>query len=523
MFDIHWLELDNFKSFKGRHRVDLPTAPGLYHITGFNEVEPRLGANGVGKSTLLDAIYWALYGKSLRGLRAGDVVSRGERGCAVTVSLTIGSQRLEIRRTQAPNALTLNGTPISPEALQKQLRLGPEAFTYSVILPQFGQAFFDLLPSAKLTLFSQIMELDYWLGKSAVASELVAEIDKAIALCSVESGRCEGVLQTIDGDIEGLAKRHEGFAQEQAASLKLMKAHLDEIRQCKSADAIAFSKKALLNIANKIERAEKLSKQCPTCGQPVRNKDLDELLVNKAEFERQLTRQERDGAVLASREASLLASLTKEQKRQSPYADQIKSKQEKKKAAQRRLKQLQSEVDQLQSDHASADYWVGGFKRIRLLLVEQTLRQLELEVNNNVASLGLTDWQIKFDVERENKTGGVTKGFTVLIFAPGQTEPTRFEAWSGGETQRLRLAGDLGLANLIMERAGLTNTIEMYDEPSAHLSQEGLLDLAETLHQRALSAGKRIFLVDHNALDFGAFSGRFFITKRARGSELVLR
>ena len=71
-----------------------------------------------------------------------------------------------------------------------------------------------------------------------------------------------------------------------------------------------------------------------------------------------------------------------------------------------------------------------------------------------------------------------------------------------------------------MERAGLRSTVEFFDEPSRHLSQEGLLDVAETLNQRALQAGKRIFLVDHATIDFGDFADRFLVKKGRGGSCL---
>src|SRR5262249_53537660 len=148
-----------------------------------------------------------------------------------------------------------------------------------------------------------------------------------------------------------------------------------------------------------------------------------------------------------------------------------------------------------------------------LFIIEETLRSLELEVNNSLASLGLVDWQVEFDIERENKSGTITKGFSVFIRCPSHPEPVRWESWSGGETQRLQLAGDFGLANLIMMQAGLTNAIEFYDEPSDHLSDEGLADLSETLHQRATTDNKCIFLVDHRMPDFGDFAGVYTVTK----------
>ena len=111
----------------------------------------------------------------------------------------------------------------------------------------------------------------------------------------------------------------------------------------------------------------------------------------------------------------------------------------------------------------------------------------------------------------------MTKGFTMFVTNASRPEPVRFEAWSGGEAQRLQLAGDLGLANLIMLQAGLRSTIEFFDEPSKHLSRAGLLDLAETLHQRAITEQKRILLIDHQTIDFGEFADIIKIVKTKQG------
>lgn len=521
MFDLHWAELENFKSFRGQHRWKIPIAPGLYHLTGFNELEPRLEANGVGKSTLLDAIYWAIFGCTTRGLKAGEIITRGEKGCSVAVCLTVGAaQRLQVKRTQSPNALTLNDQPISQDDLQKQLRLGPDAFTYAVMIPQFGEHFFDLTPAEKLTLFSQIMELDYWLEKSKAAESLANEIKASSLELERQVARYRGQLETIDTDIEELKIECKEFASTQQKEIIDLRKSLSDLRLDKYQEAVEFSKKALLAISKKLELADREAKKCPECGQPIPNKDLEALLKNQSDFERQLNRQKCELITAEHTAKTMQNRIEQERARQNPYQQQIDSKLANKKAAETRLKKLTAEITLLEQDHAAVVYWVNGFKKIRLLVVEQTLRQLEIEINNNMGNLGLTDWRVEFDVERENKSGGVTKGFVVFIYAPGCDLPTKWEAWSGGESQRLRLAGDLGLANLIMEQAGLRNSIEFFDEPSAHLTQGGLLDVAETLHQRALQANKRIFLVDHNAIDFGDFADRLYITKGRLGSRL---
>ena len=177
--------------------------------------------------------------------------------------------------------------------------------------------------------------------------------------------------------------------------------------------------------------------------------------------------------------------------------------------------------EQGEADLAATSFWIKGFRRIRLFIIEEAFRTLELEINNCLAQLGMVDWQISFDVERENKSGGLTKGFITLIKSPANKQLVRWENWSGGETQRLQLAGDLGLANMIMHQQGLRNTIEFYDEPSTHLSAKGMTDLADMLHERAISEGKRIWIVDHSAItNFGEFQGVITVRKDSNGSRI---
>lgn len=521
MFSIERVELINFRSYKGRHAFDLPTEAGLWFLTGKNTTSPELGSNGSGKSTLLDAIFWCLYGRTTRGLKAGDVISWGEKFCAVSVILTVGDEKLEVCRAQNPNSLLVNDKALSQEALQKHLRLTPEAFLYAVILPQFGEAFFDLLPAAKLTLFSDIMGLDYWLERSQAADKLTRSLVDQRTKRELAVAKADGQRETNKADLAELHEKEGTFISEQAASIQALEAELLQAAADAKNDE-AESKYCKKVLAGADEKIAKLVTQsiCAACGQNVPNADLKAVRKNKTDFEEKLRRLQYRAQSLKGSQGAVQASIAKELERHNPYSEMIIEK----KLTLSKLKEqaltLKAEIDKLNEEHAAVSFWVAGFKRVRLFIVEEALRQLELEVNNNLTSLGLTDWRVGFDVERENKSGGITKGFVVLVYPPGAAAPIRYESYSGGETQRLRLAGDLGLANLIMEGAGLTSTIEFYDEPSQHLSQEGLLDLAETLAQRAETQGKQVFLVDHHVVDFSGFAGTIVVTKGPTGSSI---
>jgi DNA repair exonuclease SbcCD ATPase subunit len=178
-------------------------------------------------------------------------------------------------------------------------------------------------------------------------------------------------------------------------------------------------------------------------------------------------------------------------------------------------------IGELQKRLGALEYWAKGFKQVKLWLVEQALTELEIEVNSSLVLLGLQDWRIRFDVERETTSGTTSKGFTIFIESPLSGEQSvPWEAWSGGETQRLRIAGAIGLASLIRSRQGCECNLEIWDEPTAHLSEEGITDLLTFFETRARSLQRQIWLVDHRSLNAGNFDHEVTVVKTVQGSQI---
>lgn len=598
MFKIFAVEIEDFKCFRGSHIFEFPDEPGLYYLTGKNEYNTRLGANGTGKTSLIDAVSWCLYGKTSRGLRASDVVTWGKKKCSVSVSVMVGGREVSITRTQGPNTLTVDGQGATQEEVEQLLRLKQDAFMASVILPQFGESFFDLGPTQKLGMFSQIMGLDYWLDKSDQAKEKAGVTYQAIMQLDGQLSKLDGRLEATRADSKDLKKKIKTFDKEMArvrkdliaerkklegrysaAKAKLKKLGKTSTKDDKALEEVTaaihecgneFSKANddLARVVAEIRYADRTVKDidgelkdlralkgdiCPTCKQKVGAghvdshhdklskklvkviKEVNTLKAEEAKLHEKLNELRKDindlrvlrdelKSKVDDRAEELRSAKNKVERveadlqhcerdikklegKDNPYNDLLKNRRNAIKEMKAERADLIEELERLKEKHEAISYWVGGFKRVRLFVIEDALTALEVEVNNLLITLGLIDWKITFDVERENKSGGVTKGFSVFIHSPKHSEPVKWEAFSGGETQRLRLAGDLGLANLIMEQAGLTNYIEILDEPSEHMSPEGIEDMIETLHQRAHDTGRQIWLVDHSTMDFGGFSG----------------
>lgn len=166
-------------------------------------------------------------------------------------------------------------------------------------------------------------------------------------------------------------------------------------------------------------------------------------------------------------------------------------------------------------------FWIKGFKDVRLYVLGDVLDELEWVTAAMLEEVGLVGWAVQYEVERETQKGTTQRGLTTFIKSPLNKEPVRFECWSGGEAQRLRLVGALALADVLLAAAGVKIDLEIFDEPSRSLSDEGIDDLIETLAERAGRDGKQIFYTEHLIPESSKFTTTTTITRTIEGSTIT--
>jgi len=189
-------------------------------------------------------------------------------------------------------------------------------------------------------------------------------------------------------------------------------------------------------------------------------------------------------------------------------------------AVEDKIKETSTRRRQTQGLILRTNFWKAAFKRVRLFMVKRILAQLEVETAAAAIALGLVSWKISFSTELETKSGTVRPGIHITVQSPIASAP--WEVWSGGEGQRVRLAVALGLSSLIQRMAGVSIGFEVWDEPSAWLSQEGIEDLLDCLKHRVQVTSKSLWLCDHRALSQAAFDEIWEVSKTREGSQVAL-
>jgi len=520
------LDIDGFRSFEEKETFTFSEIFGFFHL---------LGINGAGKSSIWDALTWVLFGKTARGLKASSVKNWQKKAYSVTVAFEKDSVYYILNRGWNPNRLVLaipdaeEARTITQQELEDLIGFDYTSFLNVILMGQFNRFFFDLVPAEKLQIFSDALDLHFWLKASDTAKKKTRELENEIndeekslaelhgekktlleqrdglqvVIAEFEGNRERDIkilIKIIDtevkklGELEGSfellrEKIREALEEEEKVatngycadeSISLLD---EEIR--KNVMELGLIKYDLKNYAEEKEKMRNAIGTCPFCNQAISEKHVEKEL---ARIENKVARSE-----VAAR------MLGREMGRTTKKRDGLKQKNEER-------------YD-----------WGKGFKELRLWLIEDALKELEIEVGNSLIQLGLKDWHVSFDIERENKSGGVTKGFSVFITAPGSPESVPWEAWSGGETQRLRVAGAIGLANLISNRRSAKSNIEIWDEPTAHLTEEGIQDLLNFFEERARNEEKQIWLVDHRSLDYGGFDKEIEVVKDKEGSHILVK
>jgi len=188
----------------------LPTRLELRNFLAYRAPEPILfegielaclsGDNGVGKSSILDAITWALWGRA-RARRDEELIHLGQNDMQVSIDFEQEGMRYRVirRRSRAgrgrrgaldlmvfdaggfPRLINETGTRRTQDKINEILRLDYETFVHSAFLQQGRADAFTLKTAAeRKRILADILRLEQWTDYEETAIKRSAEIASRI-------------------------------------------------------------------------------------------------------------------------------------------------------------------------------------------------------------------------------------------------------------------------------------------------------------------------------------------------------
>ena len=266
-----------------------------------------IGNNGAGKSTILDALCFGLFGKPFRKINKPQLLnSINNQAAEVEVEFLIGKKQYKVLRGIKPNIFEVwsNGVMVDQDAAAKDyqeylekfiLKLNYKSFTQVVILGSASFVpFMQLSPADRRAIIEDLLDIGIFSSMNGVVKERMSEIKEQTTKNKYEMELTAEKIKFQKQSIEEHKNRTEEEVKKKQEEVKqsidqnftlqrnveLIQKHID-VLQSKIQDKLAIEKKStkLLQLESKLEsRLKKLEKEykfyeenhdCPTCKQGI--------------------------------------------------------------------------------------------------------------------------------------------------------------------------------------------------------------------------------------------------------------
>ena len=266
-----------------------------------------IGKNGAGKSTILDALCFGLFGKPFRKINKPNLLnSINQANAAVEVEFSIGKKFYKIVRGIKPNVFEIYCNDVLmnqyaaskdyQEVLEKNiLKLNFKSFTQVVILGSASFVpFMQLSPADRRTIIEDLLDIQIFSSMNGLVKEKMSAIKDSTVKTKhsweLKNEQMTWVKTSIaehqNRNTEEIEKKKQEVNQSIDQSftiqrdIELIQKHID-VLQSKIADKLSVEKKSkkLLHLESKIETNIKKNEKdiafyeehdnCPTCKQTI--------------------------------------------------------------------------------------------------------------------------------------------------------------------------------------------------------------------------------------------------------------
>lgn len=260
------IELENFRLFYGRHELKFSTSSDL-------PITIIIGENGGGKTTFLNAVYWAFTGEfsprfeGAKKLINWKAESEGVTECSVQIEFEHKGSRLIVRRTATRSSrVELGLDVIDVHGMLSRLAAGDDAQRHlSSILPKHlaswfifdGEAVGDINLDGSPTLKDSLYQTFGFTEISRLIGELKSLANEYARAIAGEAN--DDQLRDINDDIERVERRLERYDEEvKELAEQLENAKKNEARYTAQLSGMDQTQNLERNRAKELEQLELL-------------------------------------------------------------------------------------------------------------------------------------------------------------------------------------------------------------------------------------------------------------------------
>jgi DNA repair exonuclease SbcCD ATPase subunit len=512
---INKVKINNFYSFQDSEVV-FDDYSGLVLIEGKNK--DTGGSNGSGKSSMIEAVVWGLFGKTIRKSTEEAMVNFGnKKNCQVELTI---NDNIRIIRTRRPTFLeffvgkdnyTKESVSATQEAIEKHLNTNYKLFLASMVFGQNNNLdFVSATPEEKRTIIKNFLNLDDLFNKrdiiknkKSIYSTEVKTIDAlATEYAMMIAKDTEKIIEIESGESPFLSSNNvteEMLTKYSLDDILVMEAKIkaDEdllqglYREQKWADAELQGKLKELEFLNKNKDKPIICKECGSTNKIDATSKIDEItrqikLLDAKTAKRTNTITDKEKQIQAQR--ALIPIPSSKYKLILTWQDRLAKKEhllENRKNHEEKLKELSAKRVTFSKKHEVMKFWEVAFSEQGLVkyIIKNIIDYFNDSCNEYLTHLTGGKYRIKFNEMLEE---------TVYI---GNKE-TKFDSLSGGEVKKINIAVLLGLQSLLTLTDKDLSNIIFFDEIAESLDTESLQGLYILLQN--LKKSKTLFIITHN-------------------------
>jgi DNA repair exonuclease SbcCD ATPase subunit len=510
-----------------------------------------VGTNGSGKSTMLDALCFGLFGKPFRNVNKPNLLnSINNRDCVVEIEFSIGSKEYKIVRGIKPNIFEIyqDKVLLNQDAAVRDyqdylerfiLKLNYKSFTQIVILGSASfTPFMQLSAADRRAIIEDLLDIQIFSTMNGLIKERLSNnkdltISKKndISLLIQKYDLKKEYQDKLNQDNEEKIKEYEGEIQSNRETIVTLSNELDKlVERCTELDAIvaktpenekkiAALRKIESQIEGKISKVEtdkhfyEHNADCPTCRQAItlefKEGQLSGLLTKEQELAGGLTELQ---AKITEQE-NVVTELREKEKELSNVRIHLATTQTSIKGLNDSITKLEKQIKQIQKPKESVDENELNSIKKEVEQAQDELKQLlDEKAYYDVASSLLKDTGIKTNIIKQylpviNKL--VNKYLTSMDFFVNfnldesfkETIKSRhrdefsYHNFSEGEKQRIDMALMLTWRAVAKLKNSTNTNLLILDEVfDSSLDTSGTEDLMKILH--ALD-GVNLFVISH--------------------------
>jgi DNA repair exonuclease SbcCD ATPase subunit len=286
--------------------------------------------NGTGKTTIINALSYALYGQALSNIRKDNLVNKtNSKGMLVSLEFNVGGKEYRIERGRKPNVLKFyvnheeqsatdeaqGDSRETQDAIERILGMSHDMFKHVLALNTYTEPFLSLKANDQRTIIEQLLGITQLSERADRIKELSRETKDGISQEEFRIRAVQEANKRIEEQIESLRKRQtmwikkrdEDVAQYAQAIVDLEHVNIEqELQSHRDLDAYHVKKKSIDELNTWIKQISvddsKLNKQlaqlekelteikahrCFACGTEIHDNSLDHVRA-----EREKTRSE---------------------------------------------------------------------------------------------------------------------------------------------------------------------------------------------------------------------------------------